>query len=55
MNLPTIFTILFALACLSTFACGYQKHWKNARIVSAVVAVMSFILALVSASMSAPK
>lgn len=55
MNWPTVFTILFALACLSTFACGYHKPWKNARIASAVVAVVAFILALVTASMTPHK
>lgn len=55
MNWPTVFTILFALACLSTFACAYHKQWKNGRIISAIVAVLSFMLALVSASMTATK
>ena len=55
MSLPTAFTVLFAVACLSTFAFGANKGWKNARVISAIVAVLSFILALVTASMTHAK
>lgn len=55
MSLPTIFTFLFALACLATFAFGAfgpRRQWQDARIVSAVVAIMSFIMALVTATLA---
>lgn len=44
--LSTIFVFVFALACLGTFLFGMEKQWKDARIVSAVVAVVSFLMAL---------
>ncbi|MBV8601278.1 MAG: hypothetical protein JO359_06915 [Candidatus Eremiobacteraeota bacterium] len=47
----TAFTFLFALACIATFAFGFQKSWKEARIVSVVVAIVAFFMALISASM----
>lgn len=52
MNLITVFTFLFAIACLATFVFGARKQWRNARIVSAVVAIVSFLMALVTASVS---
>jgi VIT1/CCC1 family predicted Fe2+/Mn2+ transporter len=53
MSWPTIFTFLFALACLATFvfgAFGAKRQWQDARIASAVVAIMSFLMALLTAS-----
>lgn len=47
--MSTFFTVLFALACLATFLCGARKPWIRARVVSAVIAVLSFALALVTA------
>lgn len=44
--MATLFTIIFALACLATFALGYEKQWKTARIVAAMTAILSFLLAL---------
>jgi len=49
MSFMTAFTVLFALACLTTFAAGAKKEWKTARIVSTVVAILAFFMALVSA------
>ncbi len=48
--MATFFTILFALACFATFACGFREQWKNARIALVVTAIGSFALALVTAS-----
>lgn len=48
----TVFTCLFAAACLTTLALGARKGWRNARIVSAVVAIVSFMMALFSASVT---
>ncbi|MBV8602488.1 MAG: hypothetical protein JO359_13070 [Candidatus Eremiobacteraeota bacterium] len=47
----TAFTFLFALACMATFALGIRKEWKNARRTAMVVAILSFLMALLSASM----
>lgn len=44
--LSTILVFIFALACLSTFLCGMNKQWKMPRIISAVVAIVAFLLAL---------
>jgi hypothetical protein len=44
--LSTVFVWLFAVACLSTFLFGMRKQWKYARIASAVIAILSFALAL---------
>jgi hypothetical protein len=55
MNWPTIFTFLFAIACLSTFvfgAFGAKRQWQDARIASAVVAILSFFMALVTAQLT---
>ena len=52
MSLMTLFTVIFALACLTTIALGIEKSWKRARIISAVVAILAFFLALVSASVN---
>lgn len=51
--MATLFTVLFALACLATFACGVREQWKGARLGLALTAIASFILALVSASVTA--
>jgi len=50
MSWMTIFTFLFAFACIATLLLGLQKQWQRARVISAVVAIVSFIMALVSAS-----
>jgi hypothetical protein len=50
MSWMTIFTFLFAFACVTTLLLGLQKQWQRARVISAVVAIVSFIMALVSAS-----
>jgi lysylphosphatidylglycerol synthetase-like protein (DUF2156 family) len=55
MSLPTIFTFLFALAALTTLACGVRKQWKDARLISAIVAILSFIMALFTASFGQAK
>ena len=47
--MATLFTVLFALACLATFLLGYEKQWKTARIIAATTAVLSFLLALAAA------
>ena len=44
--MATLFTVLFALACLATFALGFEKRWKTARIIAAMTAILSFLLAL---------
>lgn len=44
----TIFTFVFALACLATFVCGARKQWKSARLTAVIVAILSFFLALLS-------
>jgi hypothetical protein len=51
--LMNAFIVLFAVACLATFAFGARKQWKDARIISAVVAVLSFLSALITAQVSA--
>lgn len=48
--MTTIFTFAFALACLATFAFGVRKQWRGARFISAAIAVLSFLLALLSTS-----
>lgn len=50
MSWMTIFTFLFAFACIATLLLGLVKQWQKARVISAVVAIVSFIMALVSAS-----
>jgi len=45
----TIFTFIFALACFTTFLCALRKEWKDARLASAVIAILSFLIALLSA------
>ncbi|MBV8151254.1 MAG: hypothetical protein JO101_03055 [Candidatus Eremiobacteraeota bacterium] len=45
------FVFLFALACIATLVFGAKKEWRDARIVSAVVAIVAFAMALVSASL----
>ncbi len=49
-QLPTIFTFLFAFGCLGVILFGFRKQWKDARLASAVVALLSFLMALVTAS-----
>ncbi len=44
--MSTVFTIVFALACLATFLCGVRKQWTSARLTSAVIAILSFLMAL---------
>jgi hypothetical protein len=46
--MATFFTFLFAFACLATFLFGFQERWKGARVISAMTAVLSFLLALAS-------
>lgn len=46
----TIFTFVFALACLATFLCGVREQWRNARLAAATVAVLSFFMALLTVS-----
>ena len=46
--MATFFTIIFGLACLATFACGLRDEWKGARMFSATVAILSFLIALLS-------
>lgn len=45
----TIFTFLFALACVATFVLGVRKEWRSARLTALIVAVSSFFLALLTA------
>ena len=45
----TIFTFLFALACLTTIFCGVRKQWRDVRLASAIIAILSFLAALLSA------
>jgi hypothetical protein len=47
-RMATVFTFVFALACLTTFLCGLRERWRAARLASAVVAVLSFLMALVT-------
>jgi hypothetical protein len=51
--ITTLFTFMFALGCLATFLCGLRKQWADFRLVSAGVAIVSFLLALLSAEMTA--
>jgi hypothetical protein len=44
----TILVFIFAGACLATFAFGFREEWKKARVISASVAVLAFLLALAS-------
>ena len=46
--MTTFFTILFAVACFATFILGVRKQWTGARLISAGVAILSFLLALLS-------
>ena len=48
--MSTAFVFLFAIACFATFAFGFRKEWRTARIVSAAVAIASFALALFTVS-----
>jgi hypothetical protein len=48
--MATVFTIVFALACLATFLCAVRKEWTGARMTSAVIAIVSFFMALVTAA-----
>ena len=48
--LSTIFVFVFAIACFTTFACAARKEWKDARLISAIVAVLSFLMALLFVS-----
>jgi hypothetical protein len=47
--LSTILVYVFAAACLSTFICGADKRWVSARRISAGIAILSFLLALLFA------
>jgi hypothetical protein len=47
--MSTFFSILFAVATLATFALGLWPPLRNARITSATVAVLSFLMALATA------
>jgi hypothetical protein len=47
--MSTAFSILFAVATLATFALGLWPSLRNARIAAATVAVLSFLMALVTA------
>jgi hypothetical protein len=47
--LSTVLIIVFALACLGTFLCVARKEWKGSRLISAIIAVVSFLLALLLA------
>ncbi len=44
--MSTVFTFVFAFACLATFLCGVREQWRSARLASAVIAVLSFLMAL---------
>jgi len=46
--MSTIFIFVFAFACLATFLFGARKQWTRARLISAAVAVLSFLMALLS-------
>lgn len=46
--MATVFTFLFAFACLATFVFGVREQWKTARMTSAVVAIVLFLMALLS-------
>jgi hypothetical protein len=48
--ITTVFTFLFAFACLATFLCAARKEWKGGRLIAALSAILSFMLALFSAS-----
>jgi hypothetical protein len=48
--MATFFVILFALGCLATFVCGVRKEWLGGRLIAAGVAVLSFLLALLTVS-----
>ncbi|HEY5339899.1 MAG TPA: hypothetical protein VIK27_02640 [Candidatus Aquilonibacter sp.] len=47
--LSTVLVVVFALACLGTFLCGARKEWMGGRLISAIIAVVSFLLALLLA------
>jgi hypothetical protein len=44
--MATVFTFVFALACLATFLCGVRKQWSGLRLPFAVTAILSFLMAL---------
>jgi hypothetical protein len=48
--MSTIFVFVFAFACLATFVLGARKQWTRARLASAVIAVLSFLMALLTVS-----
>jgi hypothetical protein len=48
--MSTIFVFVFAFACLATFVFGARKQWTRARLVAAVIAVLSFLMALLTVS-----
>jgi len=48
--MTTVLVFVFAISCLATFALGARKEWHNGRLISATVAILSFLMALVSAS-----
>lgn len=45
----TAFSILFAVAVFAMFVLGARKQWLRARIAVTVVAVLAFLLALLTA------
>jgi len=51
--IATLFTFLFAFACLATFLCGIRKEWAGARLPLAVIAILSFLIALLSVKTTA--
>jgi hypothetical protein len=51
--IATIFTFIFALACLAMFLLGMRKQWASARVAAALIAILSFLIALLSAKMTA--
>jgi len=51
--IATLFTFLFASACLATFLCGIRKEWAGARLPFALIAILSFLIALLSVKTTA--
>ncbi len=49
--LSTVLVVIFAFACVGTFALGIRKEWKSLRILSTVIAIVSFALALAVSAM----
>jgi hypothetical protein len=43
--ITTLFTFVFAFACLATFLCGIRKEWSGARLPLALIAILSFLIA----------